>query len=168
MRDQPVPSLCLSLIARPLAHSITMYRSETYNKPTPRFWLYVNAASAVVLVLLYVLTPRIGVGNWIYYHLNPPPEGDGTLYLPLHEFFQDDLDLPNPVFNTPKLRQYMPHNWRGEGQKTFATYLSTRNGSLHDPYFAAAQQLVYRMLWDPEIKYVGESSVCCPSTSLTG
>ena len=33
---------------------------------------------------------------------------------------------------------------------TFATYLSTRNSSIYDPYFLASEQLVYRTLWKPE------------------
>lgn len=49
-----------------------------------------------------------------------------------------------------KLKQYRPHNDRGPGQFAFATYLSTRDNSVADPYFLSAMQLVYRLLWDPK------------------
>lgn len=63
--------------------------------------------------------------------------------------FQLDLKFPNPDWDVHHLKQYKPHNYHGPGHPTIATYLSTRNGSLHDPYFQAAQQLAYRVLWDP-------------------
>ncbi|CZT15730.1 uncharacterized protein RCC_01564 [Ramularia collo-cygni] len=66
--------------------------------------------------------------------------------------FQQDLKLENPKFDTTSLRRYKPHNYRGPGHETFATYFSTRDSSLHDPYFLAAQQLAYRLLWDPRSK----------------
>lgn len=67
-------------------------------------------------------------------------------------FFQLDLKFNNPQFDIHKLKQYRPHNYKGPGQDVFATYLSTRNCTLHDPYFQAAQQLAYRVLWDPRSK----------------
>ncbi|KAF2163271.1 glycosyltransferase family 8 protein [Zasmidium cellare ATCC 36951] len=63
--------------------------------------------------------------------------------------FQDDLKFANPDWDVHHLKKYKPHNYEGAGRPTIATYLSTRNGTLHDPYFQAAQQLVYRVLWDP-------------------
>lgn len=67
-------------------------------------------------------------------------------------FFQDDLEYANPKFDIPKLKTYAPHNYKGPGHPTFATYLATRNSSVHDPYFSAAQQMAYRLLWDPRSK----------------
>lgn len=65
--------------------------------------------------------------------------------------FQDDLtDYRMPRLDVDKLKQYKPHNDHGTGQFAYATYLSTRNNSVHDPYFLSAQQLVYRLLWDPK------------------
>lgn len=65
--------------------------------------------------------------------------------------FQDDLtDYRIPQLDVDKLKQFKPHNDHGTGQYAFATYLSTRNNSMHDPYFLSAQQLVYRLLWDPK------------------
>ncbi|QIX02190.1 hypothetical protein AMS68_007707 [Peltaster fructicola] len=67
-------------------------------------------------------------------------------------FFQDDLhDYQLPKFDL-ELKSYRPHNYKGEGHETYATFLSTRNSSLHDPYFLATQQLAYRLLWDPRSK----------------
>jgi alpha-N-acetylglucosamine transferase len=67
--------------------------------------------------------------------------------------FQQDLtqyDMPD--FDAHSLRRYKPHNYRGPGHETFATYYSTRNATVHDPYFLAAQQMAYRLLWDPRSK----------------
>ncbi|CZT14958.1 uncharacterized protein RCC_00883 [Ramularia collo-cygni] len=67
--------------------------------------------------------------------------------------FQSDLDhLDLPTFNTRHLRRYIPHNWKGAGHATIATYLATPGGSLREPYFLAALQLAYRLLWDPRTK----------------
>lgn len=65
--------------------------------------------------------------------------------------FQDDLtDYRMPRINVNQLKTFKPHNDHGTGQFAYATYLSTRNNSMHDPYFLSAQQLVYRLLWDPK------------------
>lgn len=65
--------------------------------------------------------------------------------------FQDDLvEYRIPKMDIAGLKQYAPHNDHGAGQFAYATYLSTRNNSVHDPYFLSAQQLVYRLLWDPK------------------
>lgn len=67
--------------------------------------------------------------------------------------FQEDLLLyTQPTFNVAKLKQYRPHNDHGPGQFAFATYLSTRDNNVQDPYFLSAMQLVYRILWDPKSK----------------
>lgn len=63
--------------------------------------------------------------------------------------FQQDLKFANPDWDVHHLKKYKPHNYQGPGRPTIATYLSTRNGTLYDPYFQAAQQLIYRVLWDP-------------------
>lgn len=68
-------------------------------------------------------------------------------------FFQDEThDYRNPEFDVGKLKSYAPHNWKGPGQETYATFLSTRNSSLYDPFFLATQQVTYRLLWDPRSK----------------
>ncbi|KAL1867673.1 hypothetical protein Daus18300_006228 [Diaporthe australafricana] len=65
--------------------------------------------------------------------------------------FQEDLTrFVQPIFDVAKLKQYRAHNDRGPGQSAFATYLSTRDNSVADPYFLSAMQLVYRILWDPK------------------
>lgn len=67
--------------------------------------------------------------------------------------FQDDLvEYRQPKMDFAALKKYAPHNDHGQGQFAYATYLSTRNNSIHDPYFLSAQQLVYRLLWDPKSK----------------
>lgn len=67
-------------------------------------------------------------------------------------FFQDDVQFPAPKIDVRNLQRFAPHNYQGPGHETFATYLATRNGSIHDPYFCAAQQLIFRLLWEPKIK----------------
>lgn len=64
--------------------------------------------------------------------------------------FQQNLDLSPPKMDTMKLRRYKPHNYKGQGHPTYATYVATPGGSLNEPYFVAAQQLIYRTLWDPQ------------------
>ncbi|KAF2216587.1 glycosyltransferase family 8 protein [Cercospora zeae-maydis SCOH1-5] len=67
--------------------------------------------------------------------------------------FQNDLDqYPMPKYDARDLRRYMPMNWQGPGRHAYCTYYSTRNATLHDPYFLAALQLTYRLLWDPKSK----------------
>lgn len=67
--------------------------------------------------------------------------------------FQSDIEhLDLPTFNTRELRRHLPHNWKGPGHPTIATYLATPGGSLRDPYFLSALQLAYRLLWDPRTK----------------
>ncbi|KAI5368016.1 Putative nucleotide-diphospho-sugar transferase [Septoria linicola] len=67
--------------------------------------------------------------------------------------FQNDLEqYAMPSYNARDLRRYMPVNWKGPNRHAFCTYYSTRNATLHDPYFLAALQLTYRLLWDPVSK----------------
>lgn len=55
------------------------------------------------------------------------------------------------IKNMATLKDYPPHNYHGTGnEKAFATFFATHNGSSKDPYFIAAQEFVYRLLWDPE------------------
>lgn len=82
---------------------------------------------------------------------NHAADGSTTAFNEVIFPFQADLlDYRPPKLPITTLTQYAPHNDRGPGQSAFATYLSTRNNSIHDPYFLAAQQLVYRLLWDPK------------------
>lgn len=77
--------------------------------------------------------------------------GDDSAFNEVKFAFQEDLvEYRIPKMNIAGLKQYAPHNDHGLGQFAYATYLSTRNNSVHDPYFLSAQQLVYRLLWDPK------------------
>lgn len=80
-----------------------------------------------------------------------PAEGDhwSTDLFPV---FLEDVQFTQPKIDITKYANYQPHQYNGKpGGKTFATYLCTRNTSIHNPYFAATQQLVYRNLWSPTI-----------------
>lgn len=68
-------------------------------------------------------------------------------------FYEYDNELyPPPSFDVQALSKYAPHNYKGKGQPTLATFFATRNGSLEDPYFLGAQQQLYRVLWDERSK----------------
>lgn len=68
-------------------------------------------------------------------------------------FFQNDLPwFELPQFDLAKLKALAPHNYNGSGHPTYATYYASRESSMADPYFLAAQQIVYRLLWDPRSK----------------
>ena len=61
-----------------------------------------------------------------------------------------DIEYPLPSLDLSTLAHYRPHNLATAGRHpTFGTYFSSRNTSLHDPYFVATQQLIYRTLWNP-------------------
>jgi alpha-N-acetylglucosamine transferase len=77
---------------------------------------------------------------------------DDPNFFSFKAFFQQDLSLPNPEFDIERLKTYKPINYDGSGRPTFAAYMSTRNSTIHDPYFCGAQQLAYRLLWDPRSK----------------
>jgi hypothetical protein len=77
---------------------------------------------------------------------------DDPNFFSFKAFFQQDLTLPNPEFDIERLKTYKPVNYAGPGRPTFAAYMSTRNSTIHDPYFCGAQQLAYRLLWDPRSK----------------
>ncbi|CAN8106535.1 unnamed protein product [Discula destructiva] len=84
---------------------------------------------------------------------NHATDGSPSAFNELKFPFQEDLlEYRQPRLPIATLTHYAAHNDRGSasGQAAFATYLSTRNNSIHDPYFLAAQQLVYRLLWDPK------------------
>lgn len=83
----------------------------------------------------------------------PPSPTEPPLYNPDKWFFQADLEnYTLPQFDRAKLQKYPPHNYRGPGQSTYATFFATRDGTLQDPYFVSALQIVYRLLWDPNRK----------------
>lgn len=62
----------------------------------------------------------------------------------------DQYDLPG--FNTSKLKNYPPHNYKGRGRPTFATFYASHDATNRDPYFIATLQVIYRLLWDPKTR----------------
>ncbi|ROV98132.1 hypothetical protein VPNG_08585 [Cytospora leucostoma] len=96
-----------------------------------------------------ILPPGDGISPPVPGSEGSTPPSNGGFNEAKYEFQQDLLLYTQPVFDVAKLRQYKPHNDHGPGQPAFATYLSTRDNSVHDPYFLSAMQLVYRVLWDP-------------------
>jgi inositol 3-alpha-galactosyltransferase len=79
-------------------------------------------------------------------------------FIEAHSEFQDDLDaLTYPSIDLKIFRHHRPHHYNtdvatsGTKLETFATFFCTPNSSIHDPYFAATLNLVYRNLWSPTI-----------------
>lgn len=67
--------------------------------------------------------------------------------------FQNDLTQYEQPRDLGSYAQLPPKNLDPSAKDhgpTFATYLSTRNSSVFDPYFLATEHLVYRTLWKPE------------------
>ncbi|QIX02500.1 hypothetical protein AMS68_008017 [Peltaster fructicola] len=67
-------------------------------------------------------------------------------------YFQ--VNLPQyelPQFGKVELAA-APQNYKGPGGETIATFYASRDADMHDPYFLAAQQIVYRVLWNPRTK----------------
>jgi inositol 3-alpha-galactosyltransferase len=64
--------------------------------------------------------------------------------------FQQDLSLKLPEVDFIQYKDYTPHHHKPEiKQETFSTFFCSLNASVHDPYFAATLNLVYRNLWSP-------------------
>lgn len=55
-------------------------------------------------------------------------------------------------FDFERLKNLPPHNYQGPGHETFATLYASRNAAIQDPYFVAAQQIVFRLLWRERTK----------------
>lgn len=63
-------------------------------------------------------------------------------------WFEEDIPhYPLPKFDVDKLKMYAAHNYKGAGHPAYATLYATRDATMYDPLFLAAQQVVYRLLW---------------------
>lgn len=103
--------------------------------------IYFIIATLVFVASFVLLIPRTEVyRDW----RNKPSVFDETKW----GFQLDTPWFPLPEFNDSEVES-APHHWKGPGHETFATLYATREASLHDPYFLAAQQLIYRVLWSP-------------------
>lgn len=112
-----------------------------------------TASSTVVQVPIPHLPPAGGANDALKdANTGASPDSESNSAFNEVKFpFQDDLvEYRQPKIDITNLKQYAPHNDHGPGQFAYATYLSTRNNSVHDPYFLSAQQIVYRLLWDPK------------------
>lgn len=59
------------------------------------------------------------------------------------------LDDPIPRRDFAQYAAVPPHNAKDESGNVYATLLCTREPNVRDPFFAATQSLVYRLLWSP-------------------
>ncbi|GAB7338494.1 hypothetical protein MBLNU457_5246t1 [Dothideomycetes sp. NU457] len=68
--------------------------------------------------------------------------------------FQNDLKDPDPKRDFSAFASYPAHNYDPDSRPAYAytTFMSTRNPSIHDPYFMAVESLIYRVLWSPKSK----------------
>lgn len=125
---------------------------------TTRWWLCaLIAAPTVVIILLYLLNPTLHEKtNGLIANVIDPGPKEPPLYNPDKWFFEAEVEFKLPDFNISKLRTLPPHNYRGPGHQTFATFFVSRDGTTkgpkQDPYFISVMQIVYRLLWDPAIK----------------
>jgi len=75
---------------------------------------------------------------------------EGPLFREVVFDFQKKGDWPQPSVDLTQFKTRRPHNLQAQRPaETFATFLCTPNTSIHDPYFAATQQLAWRFLWSP-------------------
>lgn len=80
--------------------------------------------------------------------------------------FQEDLKLDFPDSIIKSFSKYAPLHYGPDIPKTYAyaTFMSTRNPSIKDPYFISILAVIHRLLWAPQsrtekypvIAYVGE------------
>lgn len=83
----------------------------------------------------------------------PPVFEDDSGYAHDKTFFELDLqDYPLPSFDASKLRETPPHNYKGPGHSTYALLFTSRNSSIHDPYFLSTHEVIYRLLWKPKTR----------------
>ena len=68
--------------------------------------------------------------------------------------FQKDLTLNLPVDTFNSLSKHEPHNYNPNGKPsyTYATFFTSRNPSIEDPYYLAIHSLIYRILWSQRSK----------------
>ncbi|KAH9881017.1 hypothetical protein J1614_001510 [Plenodomus biglobosus] len=111
--------------------------------------------------------------------LTLPPPSDPGASIHEEEFpFQQDLDLELPLGILQEFATGAPHNYKRNGAKTYAyaTFMATRNPSIHDPYFLAIHSLIHRVLWSPRsrtskypfIVFVSEHVTAEQRTLLSG
>ena len=67
---------------------------------------------------------------------------------------QEDLGLvfpndPIPRINFASYSKYPPHNINEPSKFAFSTFYCTRQPDTRGPYFEAAQQIIWRLLWSP-------------------
>lgn len=63
------------------------------------------------------------------------------------------LNDPQPRVNFGRYAHRPPHNVEDQSGNAFALLLCTRESSLRDPYFAATQNIAYRLLWQFRTKH---------------
>lgn len=67
--------------------------------------------------------------------------------------FEVDIEgYPMPDFDKNRLQNYPPHNYKGPGNPVFGLFYTSREATDANPYFVAVNQIIYRLLWDPERK----------------
>lgn len=134
-----------------LSFSLTMI-----SRRLGRTYIIIVAAFFALLVLYFL--PQTGIHERSKKLVNSIIQGDGdkapedTGFNDDRWFFQEPLEgYEQPRFTQEHL-DAAPQNYYGPGHDTIATIFTTRNGKLNDPYFMAAQQIVYRVLWNPRSK----------------
>jgi inositol 3-alpha-galactosyltransferase len=120
---------------------------------------FLSILSLVLGCTLFFLFYTHSFSDYIVFNKpsHPTPTHHTEQFVETKFGFQQDLDLLTyPSIDLKIFRNHKPHNFAidiadGTKQETFATYFCSPNSSVHDPYFAATLNLVYRNLWSPTI-----------------
>lgn len=117
-------------------------------RPSLRLYLYVLVAAALIVLLFSVPNTRLHENTKTYVKGVLGVGEDKPVFNSDKWFYQSDLDQqPVVYFDHDRLANLPPVNWHGPGRPTFATFYASRDASMMDPYFSAAQSIVYRLLW---------------------
>ncbi|CCG84692.1 protein of unknown function [Taphrina deformans PYCC 5710] len=74
------------------------------------------------------------------------------------------IDVPLPQVSFPKYAEYPAHNSKNPKGYAYATLLCTHDPNERDPFFIAAQQIVWRILWSDWHSQYPIIVFVCPST----
>lgn len=116
-----------------------------------------RSISLILAILVIFTVGRFKSSNTIADSLNSSSSAERDLSSAL-------LNTPLPYRDFSKLAKYPPQNLKDKQDYAFATLMCTREPDERDPFFAAAQQLVWRILWSPWRSIYPMIVFVCPST----
>lgn len=119
-----------------------------------RSYLVLGLATLSIFAVLVSIPQTAPQRQRLYHYAFTPSEDKASVGA--FDEFKWGFQLDMPWYKLPQLTaaqiEAAPRYWQGAGHETYATFYATRNASDSDPYFLATQQVVYRVLWDPQSK----------------